>query len=217
MKRFIEAACAALFLLTWISPVAAQDAFGVCEASDAQCDALAVEVRKVQLAAEEGLAVPQVNPSFLCTIDDPNCCPAHLMPVCNAQAEFIVQQTLIAAAAAPAADNSCPWSKSICDRLGGLYCGPDAAWNPWSGCQVAVDPGADLPDNPTCPVGQYEPTPGKGCVPIKCFDERFGVEILCGPEGNEVFVVEADRFDEGFLRRIGSDAVTQAAQTALEK
>lgn len=209
MKRILFAALAAT-LLMFAQKGSAADAFGVCSSSQAQCTALAVELKKVQMAQELEIARPVPGVSFLCAPDTPDCCPPLLMPLCSANATVIIDQTLLSMHQNDAA--KCPWSPAICERMGAYWCGPDGGWTPWGGCSDPV--AVPLPpDFPTCPPGQR--WNGKICIDVPCFHPRLGVEMPCGPITDGQVVFDADIAGSTLDRLIQSDGVVDSARKSL--
>lgn len=204
---------------------AAQDLLGLCDRADRQCFNLAVEIEKVR--ATEGLSLgrPGINPgNLLCSQDNPDCCPPHLMPVCMAHAGVIVDQAL-SKVIREGIVGGCPWSKAVCEGFGSFYCEPGQNWNPWAGCHdavVVVDP---QPPTWICPEGQRPGAKPNTCEPIPCFHPVFHVEVPCGPSGGDLGLAQVDLPDGSgemedaalgnLLRLMASDDVRQEANTAL--
>lgn len=185
--RFLSCLVAALIAGSVPGPAPAQPLFGLCKEADAQCRALATEVEKVRLTSPLGTRRPSFDPgNLLCTVDNPNCCPPEMMPVCSAHADVMIGHA-ITTLARSARKEGCPWSKEVCEGFGSFYCEKDQSWNPWFGCHdslVVTEP----PEPPTwvCPPGQRPGKKPKICEPIPCFHPLLNVEIPCGPDFPEV-------------------------------
>ncbi len=212
MKLILSAFAVLLFCVQNPSSATAQDAFGVCAASESQCRALAVATNKVAIAEQLNLSRPLFDPGqFLCPEDTPNCCPPRLMPVCMEHGSVIIDQTLTLMQAKQKPEK-CPFSAEICDSLAGFYCGPDASWTPWSGCYTIADPVIPEPPKP-CPVGQV--FNGKICIPQKCYDPTFGVEIPCRPLGDgQIFALRSGEV-ESMMRVLQDDAIVEQARSEM--
>lgn len=205
----------------------AQDLFGLCETADERCYSLAVEVEKIRATDGLSLGRPGINPgNLLCTQDNPNCCPPHLMPVCMAHAGVIVDQAL-SKVIREGIVGGCPWSREVCDGFGSFYCEPEQNWNPWAGCHdavVVVDP---QPPTWVCPEGQRPAAKPPICEPIPCFHPIFNIEVPCAPTNGDLGFAQiklpdgADMPDNApvgnLLRLMATEDVRQEANTALKR
>lgn len=162
----------------------------LCTVDSPACRNLAVEIAVLDIQDRIDTQVELGRgANHLCPEDNPNCCPPRLMPFCSqVQRDIVVEARRAYQSRAVGSYNDCPWSKPICDSLGGFYCGPGTSWTPWTGCLDIGIPPIDCPPGwkqtefgvceppPPCPCG-FIHNPKGICIPKPCF--RLGQLVPC--------------------------------------
>ncbi len=186
-------------------PMLAADA-AFCEDDSSSCRGLAIEVAKLDiLDAIKRDTSRQTAQIFLCPEDNPNCCPPHLMPVCQRiQLDVARRARDDLHTLALAKSDDCPWDKKTCDSLGSFYCGPDKDWSPLLGCNER--PKLVIPDFPPvpdpCPCG-YRENHKRICIPKLCtFGGHFvDCQHACGVEPPRLELPRNSRLAEQLQNR----------------
>lgn len=164
-------------MLLSLSSAAQQGTFvaQLCERSGETCEALAVEIVRLELVEEiDQRRSGSISPSILCR-DGERCCPESSENQCERyEAALIAEAQLIAKAAA---NDDCPFHAELCDVME-TTCERDEIYLPWSGCTAR--PGIEIPPSPlppSCPDGTE--WNGKVCLPVPCYTRFAGIRVPC--------------------------------------
>lgn len=174
MYRFTIALIGISFSLSSI----AQDGSFVaqlCERSGETCEALAVEVVRLEIVEEiDQRRSGSTSPSILCR-GGARCCPTGSEERCDRyEAALIAEAQWIVKAAAI---DDCPLHPDLCDVID-TSCERDEIYLPWSGCTER--PGIEIPPTtipPSCPDGTE--WNGKVCLPVPCYTRFAGIRVPC--------------------------------------
>lgn len=168
---------AVIGMLLSLAAAAQQSGFTaeLCERSAETCEALAVEVVRLELAERIGRERLGSSSHALICREGERCCPAGSEALCDRyQAALIAEAQLIAKAAAK---DDCPLHPDLCNVIE-TTCDRDEIYLPWSGCTNR--PGIEIPPTPvppSCPDGTE--WNGKVCLPVPCYTSFAGVRVPC--------------------------------------